>query len=82
MNCRQKIFLQRNRLTRLLEWMSKKQIEKLITKTHLLIAPGYQFKIIKGLITNFHQPQSTLVITGCRVDRRRLEKSISVCPGK
>jgi S-adenosylmethionine:tRNA ribosyltransferase-isomerase len=44
------------------EWLFKKQIEKLITKTHLLIAPGYQFKIIKGLITNFHQPQSTLLL--------------------
>jgi S-adenosylmethionine:tRNA ribosyltransferase-isomerase len=27
-----------------------------------MIAPGYQFKIIKGLITNFHQPQSTLLL--------------------
>jgi S-adenosylmethionine:tRNA ribosyltransferase-isomerase len=27
-----------------------------------LIAPGYQCKIIKGLVTNFHQPQSTLLL--------------------
>ncbi|GAB1449405.1 S-adenosylmethionine:tRNA ribosyltransferase-isomerase [Bacteroidota bacterium] len=31
-------------------------------KTGLLIAPPYQYKIITGLITNFHQPQSTLLL--------------------
>jgi S-adenosylmethionine:tRNA ribosyltransferase-isomerase len=46
----------------LLSWMKKKNTEKLISKTQILIAPGYQFKIIKGLITNFHQPQSTLLL--------------------
>lgn len=46
----------------LLEWMIDNKIERLITKTQILIAPGYQFKIIKGLITNFHQPQSTLLL--------------------
>ena len=30
--------------------------------TQIIIAPGYQFKIIDGLITNFHQPQSTLLL--------------------
>ncbi len=46
----------------LLQWMQKHQQEKLITKTQIIIAPGYHFKIIKGLITNFHQPQSTLLL--------------------
>ena len=36
--------------------------ERLIAKTQILIAPGYEFKIVKGLITNFHQPQSTLLL--------------------
>ncbi|MBS1599251.1 MAG: S-adenosylmethionine:tRNA ribosyltransferase-isomerase [Bacteroidetes bacterium] len=49
-------------LEALLEWLHKKQIKKIITKTHLLIAPGYEFKIIGALITNFHQPQSTLLL--------------------
>jgi len=31
-------------------------------KTQIIIAPGYQFKIATGLITNFHQPQSTLLL--------------------
>ncbi|HEV3221914.1 MAG TPA: S-adenosylmethionine:tRNA ribosyltransferase-isomerase [Puia sp.] len=46
----------------LLEWIRREPGKKLITKTRLFIVPGYQFKIVKGLITNFHQPQSTLLM--------------------
>ena len=49
-------------LISLLNWMDQQQTERLITKTQIIIAPGYQFKIIKALITNFHQPQSTLLL--------------------
>ncbi len=49
-------------LQSLLKWMDKNNLERLIGKTQILIAPGYQFKIVKGLITNFHQPQSTLLL--------------------
>lgn len=49
-------------LSSLLEWMNRSKLERLVTKTQLLIAPGYEFKIAKGLITNFHQPQSTLLL--------------------
>jgi S-adenosylmethionine:tRNA ribosyltransferase-isomerase len=49
-------------LQSLLDWMNKNKQERLITKTQILIAPGYQAKIVKGLITNFHQPQSTLLL--------------------
>lgn len=49
-------------LTALLAWMNKHSMERLIIKTQILIAPGYPFKMIKGLITNFHQPQSTLLL--------------------
>jgi S-adenosylmethionine:tRNA ribosyltransferase-isomerase len=52
----------KNALEALLIWMKKNQLQKLITKTQLLITPGYNFKIINGLITNFHQPQSTLLL--------------------
>ena len=34
----------------------------LFTQTQLLIAPGYQFRLATILITNFHQPQSTLLL--------------------
>lgn len=46
----------------LLEWIRREPGNKLITKTGLFIVPGYQFKIVKGLITNFHQPHSTLLM--------------------
>lgn len=49
-------------LKALQEWMKEKQLNKLISQTQILIAPGYQPKIISGLITNFHQPQSTLLL--------------------
>jgi len=37
-------------------------LTRIITKTQLLIAPSYKFRIAKALITNFHQPQSTLLL--------------------
>lgn len=49
-------------LASLLNWMNENKIDRLVTKTQILIAPGYEFKIVKGLITNFHQPQSTLLL--------------------
>jgi len=52
----------RNALLLLLNWMKENQLKQLITKTKIIIAPGYSFKIINGLITNFHQPQSTLLL--------------------
>ncbi len=49
-------------LESLLNWMEKNKLEHLVAKTQILIAPGYDFKIVNGLITNFHQPQSTLLL--------------------
>ena len=46
----------------LLEWMKQQQAERLVAKTQLLIAPGYHFNIVSGLVTNFHQPGSTLLL--------------------
>jgi S-adenosylmethionine:tRNA ribosyltransferase-isomerase len=52
----------KNSLQSLLDWMDKNKLDRLVAKTQILIAPGYQFKIVKGLVTNFHQPQSTLLL--------------------
>ncbi len=49
-------------LQALVSWLQKNNLEKLFTQTQILIAPGYQFKIAKAIITNFHQPQSTLLL--------------------
>ena len=36
--------------------------DRLIASTRVIIAPGYDYRIVKGIITNFHQPQSTLLL--------------------
>lgn len=46
----------------LLAWLRKNKIEKLICKTQLLIVPSYELRIANALITNFHQPSSTLLL--------------------
>jgi S-adenosylmethionine:tRNA ribosyltransferase-isomerase len=49
-------------LQALLHWMKKKNLQTLISKTQIIIVPGYDLKIASALITNFHQPQSTLLL--------------------
>lgn len=49
-------------LQSLLDWMEKNNTKRLVTKTQIIIAPGYRLKIANALITNFHQPQSTLLL--------------------
>ncbi|MBS1760996.1 MAG: S-adenosylmethionine:tRNA ribosyltransferase-isomerase [Bacteroidetes bacterium] len=44
------------------DWLKKNSTTQIIAKTQILIVPGYEFKIVNGLITNFHQPQSTLLL--------------------
>lgn len=49
-------------LTALLRWLQKNGMDRLLTKTQIIIAPGYAFRIANALITNFHQPNSTLLL--------------------
>jgi S-adenosylmethionine:tRNA ribosyltransferase-isomerase len=49
-------------LNALIIWMKENNTERLIAKTQIIIAPGYTFRIAKGLVTNFHQPNSTLLL--------------------
>jgi S-adenosylmethionine:tRNA ribosyltransferase-isomerase len=42
--------------------MSEKNINELEASTSLIIVPGYRFRMIEGMITNFHQPRSTLLL--------------------
>ncbi|MDR0505508.1 MAG: S-adenosylmethionine:tRNA ribosyltransferase-isomerase [Dysgonamonadaceae bacterium] len=49
-------------LTSILNYMENKRLETLTTHTQIMIAPGYTFKIVNGIITNFHQPKSTLLL--------------------
>jgi S-adenosylmethionine:tRNA ribosyltransferase-isomerase len=49
-------------LSSLLKWMKKNNRDRLFAQSQILIAPGYTFKIANAIITNFHQPQSTLLL--------------------
>lgn len=46
----------------ILNYLEQQQYPKLVTRTQIIIAPGYTFRVISGLVTNFHQPQSTLLL--------------------
>lgn len=54
--------LLKDALEALMHWMKAQRLQRLITKTQIIIAPGYQLKVAQGLVTNFHQPQSTLLL--------------------
>jgi S-adenosylmethionine:tRNA ribosyltransferase-isomerase len=49
-------------LKALLQFLQNKKTGRLFIRTRIIIAPGYQFRIIKGMVTNFHQPKSTLLL--------------------
>lgn len=49
-------------LQNILDYLDRHQADKLVTATQIIIAPGYEFKIVKGIVTNFHQPKSTLIL--------------------
>ncbi|MCS6905434.1 MAG: S-adenosylmethionine:tRNA ribosyltransferase-isomerase [Bacteroidia bacterium] len=49
-------------LNNVLRWIQMHNLEGVGGKTHLIIVPGYHFGICQGLVTNFHQPQSTLLL--------------------
>ena len=49
-------------LQNILDFLEKTQQETVRFSTQIIIVPGYEFKIIEGMVTNFHQPQSTLLL--------------------
>jgi S-adenosylmethionine:tRNA ribosyltransferase-isomerase len=46
----------------LLDYLKTHNIQSVALKTQLMIKPGYRIKSVKGIITNFHQPGSTLLL--------------------
>ena len=46
----------------LIDWMDRRHLSVLHSSTQIIIAPGYDYHIVKMLVTNFHQPQSTLLL--------------------
>ncbi len=51
-----------NAISALIELLEISDVDTLTTTTQLLIAPGYSFKVVNCLVTNFHQPTSTLLL--------------------
>ena len=49
-------------LSLVLQWMEHRGLEVLEGETQLMIAPGYKYHVINGIVTNFHQPKSTLLL--------------------
>lgn len=49
-------------LDAILHYMEKHELESISADTQIIIVPGYQFHLVKAIITNFHQPQSTLLL--------------------
>ena len=49
-------------LQHILNYLNRHEMETLDTSTQIIIAPGYQYNIVKAMVTNFHQPKSTLLL--------------------
>jgi len=49
-------------LESILNFLNREDKTRLITRTRLLVVPGYKFRIVNILVTNFHQPESTLLL--------------------
>lgn len=49
-------------LQAILNYLNRHDMEALHTSTQIIIAPGYDYKIVNAMVTNFHQPQSTLLL--------------------
>ena len=53
----------REALQILLDYMTREGLEKIKASTRIMITPlGYRFRIVRNIITNFHQPKSTLLL--------------------
>ena len=49
-------------LQAIIAYLDRHHMETLHSSTQIIIAPGYEYKIVKAIVTNFHQPQSTLLL--------------------
>lgn len=49
-------------LQRILDYLDATNQEQLVTATQILIAPGFHYRLIDAIVTNFHMPQSTLLL--------------------
>lgn len=59
---RDETFTAQMAITCILDYLDRNGLRALHTSTQIIIAPGYEYKIVRMLVTNFHQPQSTLLL--------------------
>lgn len=52
-------------LRNILQWLDNNGEETIVGTTRIIIAPGYDFRIVAAMVTNFHQPRSTLLLLVC-----------------
>lgn len=52
----------REALRHIVDYLDRHGMTRLVTATQIIIAPGYRYHIVRGMVTNFHQPQSTLLL--------------------
>ena len=49
-------------MQQIVDYLDRNGVDRLVTATRIIIVPGYDFKLVRGLVTNFHQPKSTLLL--------------------
>lgn len=49
-------------LQQIVDYLDRTGQSRLVSATRIMIAPGYTFRVVRGIVTNFHQPQSTLLL--------------------
>ncbi|MCD8393560.1 MAG: S-adenosylmethionine:tRNA ribosyltransferase-isomerase [Bacteroidales bacterium] len=49
-------------LNAVLQYLDDNHTDRFLASTRIIIAPGYTYRIVQGMVTNFHQPQSTLLL--------------------
>ena len=52
-------------LTALADYLESRGEETFVARTRIIIAPGYKYQVVDKMITNFHQPESTLLLLVC-----------------
>lgn len=52
----------KNALNAIVDYLDARGEDTFIASTRIIIAPGYRYRIVKGMVTNFHQPRSTLLL--------------------
>jgi S-adenosylmethionine:tRNA ribosyltransferase-isomerase len=49
-------------LDTIIQYLDKNGLDEMAAETQIIIAPGYQFRLVDAMFTNFHQPKSTLLL--------------------